>query len=134
MRALGEQMDLSDAIAFLSLSISLFTFYWVSIRDKKALYLVRINSCSSRMLPEFAIVNCGNSDILITSIICAFEFGNKEGWESPDDQEFIQGERSFSLIAGKSRHFKIHFPSKFTEDFVKDGTLKINGQIGRAHV
>lgn len=126
-------MDLSDVIAFAALSISVFTFYWTSLREKKALYLVTINSLSTRMPPEFAIINGGSTDVLITSILCAFEFGSKEGWESPDDQQFIQGEQSFSISAGKSHHIKVVFQSKFSVDFVKNGILKKNGSLELYH-
>jgi len=122
-------MDLSNFLAAAALLVSLFTFYWTTLRERKSLYLVRINSMSTRMLPEFAIINGGSADILITSIICAFEISNDKGWESPDDQQFIVGEQSFALHAGKSHHLKVQFPSKFSEDFVREGKLITNGSL-----
>lgn len=120
-------MSLSDVIAFLALSISGFTFYWTSMRVRKAFYLVRINSLATRMHPEFALINAGNVDILVTSILCAFEDGDGKGWESPDGQRVVDGGSSFSLPAGISHHCLIELPSNFDESFVKTGVLKRHG-------
>lgn len=121
-------------IALLALFVSAFTFYWTSLRNKKAFYLVRIdNYLAIRVRPEFALVNAGNKDILVTSVLCAFEDGNGKGWTSPDDQSLADGENSFSIPAGKTKHCKIDFADNFDEEFIKSGILDTDGRAGLYH-
>jgi len=122
-------MSWSVAISFSALIVSAFTFYWTSIRNKKAFYLVRIDNINSRMQPEFALINAGNTDILVTSILCSFENADGMSWEIPDDQRVVDGESSFSISPGKSHHSKIQFLSNFSEDFVKEGVFKKQGTL-----
>lgn len=88
-------MYFSVVISFLALLVSAFTFYWTSLRDKKAFYLVRIDNINSRMQPEFAIINAGNTDILVTSVLCAFENSDGMSWEIPDEQRLVDGKIHF---------------------------------------
>jgi hypothetical protein len=127
-------MSSPDVIALLALFVSAFTFYWTSLRNKKAFYLVRIdNYVANRVRPEFALVNAGNKDILVTSVLCAFEDGDGKGWISPDDQIHTDGENSFSIPAGKTKHCKIDFTSNFDEEFIKRGILDADGRAGLYH-
>lgn len=122
-------MQVSDYIALAALAISVFTFYYTSLRKNQSLFLVRIDSTTRMLYPEFVIINGGNTDVLITSVLCVFYDLDGRGWESPDDQDFLLGEKSGSIPAGKSRHFKIYFPTKFSDDFVMSGEYIKNGSF-----
>jgi hypothetical protein len=118
-------MEASDYIAGLALAVSMFTFYWTSLRDKKAFYLVRIQSYSMRLNPEFALINAGNTDLLVTSILCAFEDESGKGWYAPEILSLGETGTSFSIPAGKSFHCKVEFLQKdMNEDLAKGGRFE----------
>lgn len=121
-------MDSSDVIALLALAVSGFTFYWTSIRERHAFYLVRVQSYSSRMEPEFALINGGDSDILVTSILCAFRDEDGKSWYAPDWQSVSGSRNSFSLLAGQTHHCVVTFLEKdMNEKLAEGGEYSKNG-------
>jgi hypothetical protein len=70
---------------------------------------------------EFALVNGGNKDILITSLECGFEHASKSGWSYPAQQLTINEGDSLLLQAGRSFHCKVRFPEAFTSTFAMQG-------------
>jgi len=122
-------MGLSDVISFFALAVSCFTFYWATLRHKKAFYLIRIDNLATRINPLFALINAGNSEILVTSVLCAFEDADGNGWEAPDGQNIVEGGGVFSILPGTTRHCEIELPSHFSEDFLKTGLFKNQGGL-----
>jgi hypothetical protein len=107
-------------ISVFSLLISLLQ-YLRAVRIRKAFFLVRVNNMGS-ILPEFALVNGGNEDLLITTLHCGFS-GNDGSFSVPQ-QEIDNGSDSPHLLhAGKSFYCKIKFPEKFAPDFAQHGIL-----------
>lgn len=119
-------MGISIAISFLALGFSAFTFYWLNIRDVKRFYLLRIDSMIGGMRPEFALVNAGSKEILITSIACGFKNKEKNGSSYPAQQIEYNESNSLLLQAGKAIHCKVTFPEPFTVAFALEGQRRPN--------
>ena len=66
----------SIVVSGLAFTLSVFTFYWTSLRRRHAFYLVRIDEIGFFMIPQFALVNGGKTDILVTSVNCSFKVDN----------------------------------------------------------
>lgn len=108
-------------ISALALGVSVFTFYWTSIREVKKFYLIRIDRMAAMMTPEFALVNGGSKDILITTIECGFDNKDKNGCSYPAQRIQIDEGDSLLLSAGKAFHCKVRFLESFTSSFALDG-------------
>ncbi|MEW8051331.1 MAG: hypothetical protein AB2809_13240 [Candidatus Thiodiazotropha sp.] len=124
---LGLTMQyLTIFISVLALSLSAFTFYWVQIRIKNELHLVRIDSLGDFRIPSFALINSGTRDILITSI--AGRFIHAEGHSGTYPNQYVDiGEGHSMLIkAGTSVPCKINFLEELDESFVMQGKLRKN--------
>jgi len=127
-------MDLSSVIAFIALLVSVFTFYWTSIRRNKALYLVRIDNTNIGLLPEFVFINSGSDDVLITSVVCAFEQANGKGSIAPNIIDLGGDKFSFSIQPGKSHHCVIMFDKvDINEQLAKGGEYRENGTLQLYH-
>jgi hypothetical protein len=113
---------LNFILACLAFGLSIFTFYWTSLRKKQSLYFVRTSPLWTHMQPQFALVNSGNRDILIVEIRCHFDSND------PSQGEFIPHKNINSenfdqiLQAGKSVYISIEFLNNFTKKFVLEGT------------
>jgi len=110
-------------ISVLALGLSGFTFYWTSIREAKKFYLIRVDRMAAIMTPEFALVNGGSEDILITTIECGFDNKEKNGCAYPAQRIKIDESDSLLLQAGKSFHCKVQFLEPFTSSFAQEGEI-----------
>lgn len=109
-------------ISLLALILTLFNFYWSNLRHLKKLYLVRIDSLLPMMQPEFALINGGSEDILITKIDCGFE--DKDGGIFyPAKRINIDHSESMLLQAAKAFHCKVVFTETFNSKFGESGHL-----------
>ncbi len=104
-----------------ALSLSAFTFYWTSIRVIRKFYLIRIDRMAATMTPEFALVNGGSKDILITMIECGFDNKDKNGCAYPAQRIQIDEGDSLLLSAGRAFHCKVRFLEPFTRSFALEG-------------
>lgn len=104
----------------LALALSIFTFYWTSIRYKKSLHLIRIDKLGV-MDPNFALVNGGSQDILFTMIECGFNDADNNGCSYPSQRIELIGAETYLLPAGKAYHCTISFLEPFTSTFVLAG-------------
>lgn len=120
------KMKISIIISILALSLSIFTFYWTNVRDVKLFYLLRIDRVTGGMIPEFALVNGGSKELLITTITCGFDNKEKKGTFYPAQQIEYNESNSLLLQAGKAIHCKVHFPEPFTPSFALEGELRPN--------
>lgn len=116
----------SIIISVLALSLSAFTFYWTTLRDKKALYLVGVRQISPSMMPEFALVNGGKSDLLITHLSCEFHVEKDHSDFGPAQKIEFNESDSFLLQGGKAFHCKVKFLEPFTSQFIQSGTIERN--------
>lgn len=86
------------------------------------------------MNPEFAIINGGNNDVLITSVLCVFLNKDENGWYAPEPQRISGRGNSFTLQSGKSHHCMVTFPKEEMDDrLAKDGEFKQNGSLELYH-
>ncbi|MCZ2808752.1 MAG: hypothetical protein O2V44_05305 [Candidatus Bathyarchaeota archaeon] len=123
-------MGASDYIAGSALLVSVFTFYWTAIREKRAFYLVIVKGNSISISPEFALINAGHTDILVTSILCAFEKEGGNEWYVPEILSLGDIGTSFSLSSGKSLHCKVEFLGKdMNERLAEGGKFERNGSF-----
>ena len=82
------------------------------------------------MEPQFAIVNGGKSDILITRVVCTFHYDKPtKNYSTPAQTiEWVESESSV-LPSGKAVHCKVTFQNKFGKSFVLKGRSKtVQGQ------
>jgi hypothetical protein len=107
-------------ISALSMIVSILG-YLRAVRIRQAFYLVRINNVGS-IQPEFALINGGNEDLLITTLHCGFS-GNDNSFSVPKQEVDNGSNSSYLLHAGKSFYCRIRFIDKFPPSFVKRGTL-----------
>ncbi len=121
----GVFIDIATlTVAIASIVISLFTFWWTSVRKKGDLYLIPINAMNPTILPEFALVNGGDYDVLFTHIVCGFSNAGGNGTSYPPQTVTFNESTSNLLESGKAFHCKVSFNSeRFGEDFAKEGRL-----------
>lgn len=108
-------------VSVLAFALSAFTFYWLNIREINNLYLLRIDRMAAFLVPEFALVNGGSKDILITTIECGFQNKKHNGRDYPNQHITFNESRSLLLQAGKAIHCKVIFPEPFTSSFALEG-------------
>ena len=113
-------------ISALALALSMFTFYWTTLRNKKAFYLMRIGDLTTVYGPQFALVNGGKRDLLITSLLCVFEHKDKNGGFYPAQRISFYENDGMLLPAGKAVHCKVEFVEPFTSTFAVSGTKEPN--------
>lgn len=115
-------MDLTAIIiSGMAFGLSIFTFYWTSVRETKRLYLIRVDRLAAITTPEFALVNSGSKDVLITSIECIFQNKEKNGGAYPAQKILINESDSLLLASGKAFHCKVQFLEPFTAAFALQG-------------
>ena len=107
-------------LSILAIVISGFTFWWTAIRNPKKLNLVNVKNYIG-MMPEFAIVNGSNKDILITSISCVFSNNIKNKSITPMQQIKCEESECWLLKTESAFHCKVTFPEPFTSAFAKEG-------------
>ncbi len=77
------------------------------------------------MVPEFALVNSGSEDILVTSIMCGFNNAKNNGSSYYPGQDIVINDKSWPLLmAGKSYYCSVKFLEKFTPSFAQEGELR----------
>lgn len=111
-------------ISVLALCLSVFTFYWLQLRVKHRLHLVRIDKIAEFKNPLFALVNSGTKDILITSVVGRFEHSNAQGSTYPAQRVEIGEGPSMLLKSGTAVQCKIIFIEEFTQTFIQMGKLR----------
>ena len=102
-------MSPSDYISLTALAVSLFTFYWTSIRYKRSLHLVRVQGLFRDSEAEFVLINGSNMDVLFTSIRCAFGLENEHEYTILSEKVYGPNNLSFILEPGSSYHYKGKF-------------------------
>lgn len=118
---------ISITISVLALLLSLFTFYWVQLRVKHSLHLVRIDKPTEFQRPIFALVNSGTRDILITSITGGFIDATGQVKAYPAQRVQVGQQHSMLLSAGTSTQCNITFLEEPPKAFsVATGTLRDN--------
>ena len=108
-------------IAVLGLGLAIFNSYWTHFRIKRAFYFLRVADLTTGVRPEFALINGGNRDELITSVICIFEHGDRGEATYPKQVSQIGEGSSMLLAAGKACRCKIEFLEPFTSEFALQG-------------
>ncbi|MFC6671124.1 hypothetical protein [Marinobacterium aestuariivivens] len=111
-------------ISLLALCLSVFTFYWVQLRIKHKLHLVRIDKVEEFDIPIFALVNSGTKDVLITSVVGWFKHSDAQGSTSPSQRVEIGEKSSMLLKASTAVQCRITFLEEFTKSFVTSGKLR----------
>lgn len=102
-------ITLSDLISVTALLVSLFTFYWLNLRDKYSLKLVRVENFNHEH-PQFILHNGGNHEVYITSIQCLYR--DKEGNGAyPMIANIHDQGNNFSIASGKHKNCLISFHS-----------------------
>ena len=115
---------LSISLSAIALMLSAFTFYWVQIRVRDRLHLVRIDKLGEFMNPMFALVNNGTRDILITSVQGRFEHADENGGIYLSQRLETTDGSSMLLSAGKAMECKLDFQEMPTPNFVDKGKAR----------
>ena len=101
-----------------ALALGLYNFWWTQLRDRRALYLVRIDKDEAPGPINFALVNAGSRDILITGVFAYLE-GKEHG------QRFRPGgvvEHGESIVAaGKASEYRLKFDQPIPPDVARQG-------------
>lgn len=108
-------------ISCLALALSAFTFYWTTLRNKRAFFLIRLANFPSAEPTQFALVNGGKYDLLITSLVCFFVKKDKNGGFYPAQRIHFQESEGMLLQAGKAFHCRVEFIESFTNTFALAG-------------
>lgn len=108
-------------ISTLALAFSAFTFYWNNLRKRKAFYLLRVSPLASFFSPQFALINGGSSDILVTSLACRFDNNREKSGFYPAARITCDGASSMLIESGKSYHYIVEFAEAFTSTFAASG-------------
>ena len=122
---------ISSIAIFMSVAaifVSGASFYWSFIKDRSILHLVYVDKLGRNMEPQFAIVNGGKSDILITRVSCTFHYDKptKNTFTPAQTIEWVESESSI-LPSGKAVHCKVTFTEKFTKTFLLKGRSETVG-------
>lgn len=109
-------------ISFLALLLGGINFYWIFLKDRKVFHLINIKKITNGMMPEFAVVNGGKKDLLMTNLSCSFGNVKKDGHSFTPAQtlEFKESD-SYLIPSGKGLYCKVRFVEKFTNSFAKKG-------------
>jgi hypothetical protein len=110
------------AISCLALLLGCINFYWSFLKDRKALHLIYVGQVANGMQPEFAVVNGGKKDVLLTNLTCSFGTLKQQGssFTPAQTNEFREAD-SYLLPSGKGFHVRTRFTERFTSSFVKSG-------------
>jgi hypothetical protein len=108
--------------SLLALSVSVFTFWWSNLREKRAFHLVCLQKLAPFETIDFALVNGGKYDLLVTSLHLYFE-GTEKGARFYPAVRFHGGtDGSADLIpAGKAIEFRVEFTEALTSSFAQSG-------------
>jgi len=121
----NKSLSLTIVISCLALLLGGINFYWTFLKGRKVLHLVYVAKVGNMMKPEFAIVNGGKKDILITNLSCSFgNIGATGSAFTPAQRVEFKESDSNLLSAGKGFHCKVAFTEQFTSSFVKSGKPK----------
>ena len=119
----NEKLTLIFSLVAIFLSYA--SFHWTYLKDKSVLHLVSVDTLGLSLEPQFAIVNGGKSDILLTSLSCTFHYDDKTKSVSHPAQTIEGIESDSSLLpSGKAFHCKVKFIKNFTKSFVQKGELE----------
>lgn len=120
-------MNASNYISLLALLVSLFTFYWTTIRKNSNFTLVRIDNINVGLLPQFSLINGGSDSLLITSVSCGFV--SMDGTRTVHPR-LISGKQVFSLEPRKPMHYITNFDAKdLNESLAEGGEFIKNGSF-----
>ena len=114
-------------ISCLALLLGCINFYWTFLKDSKALHLIYVGGqVANGMQPEFALVNGGKKDVLLTNLTCSFGALMQKGssFTPAQTNEFREAD-SYLLPSGKGFHVRTMFTEKFTSSFAKSGEPKL---------
>lgn len=117
--------SIAIVISCLALLLTVLNFYWTFLKDRKVLHLVYVDKIADYMEPQFAVVNGGKSDILITDFGCSFQYTDNTRVSLTPSQTVEWKENESSLLpSGKGFYYKVKFNEKFTSAFVQKGKLE----------
>jgi len=123
---------MSVLISCFALALSGFTFYWTALRNRRSLVLVRITGLDSRERFEFALVNGGKSDILVTRIAVRFDDKAKRSSFYPEQRVTIKDNSGMLVAAGRATRCSVEFTEPFTSSFAK--SIDPDPGAGNLHV
>lgn len=116
------KIALPIVISLVALFLGCLNFYWIHLKDRKVLNLVYVDKITNHMQPEFAIVNGGKKDVLITNLTCSFGNTEKDGHSfSPAQRIEFKESNSWLLPSGKGFYCSVRFTEEFTDSFAKSG-------------
>lgn len=118
----SHRKSLPIVISCLALILGCVNFYWTFVKDRKVLHLIYVGQVGSGMRPEFAVVNGGKKDLLITNLACSFGTLKRDGssFTPAQTNEFRESD-SYLLPSGKGFRVRTRFTEKFTASFAKSG-------------
>jgi hypothetical protein len=114
-------------ISALALVLGLFNFYWTHIRMRRALYFVRVSGFGLFPTPQFALINAGDTEVLVTGIECEFLNAGGTGSTTPDQSFLINGGRDRVIEKGKAGHCLVNLQMKFDGPFALEGAKAEQG-------
>lgn len=109
-------------ISALALATSIFTFWWLNIREKNAFHLVRLQKWAPLQTIDFALVNGGKRDILVTSLNAYFEGPEPGSRFFPAARIHGGTKNEADLIgAGKAIELRVEFTEALSSSFAQKG-------------
>lgn len=111
---------LSITVSVVALVVSVFTFWWTNVREKRALYFVRLSKLGSPTSFDFALVNAGKSDVLVTEVHLILQGHDTSTGHLPVIDVQTTGD-SKVVQAGKALEFRTRFLHAFGETFILGG-------------
>jgi hypothetical protein len=115
-------------ISLLALLLGAVNFYWMFLKSRKSFHVVNIEEIERGLFPEFALVNGGKKDLLITKLVCSFVNEKEKSSFTPSQRIEFKESDSFLISQGKGIHCKVEFVEKFTTSFVRRGSLESSNQ------
>jgi hypothetical protein len=119
-------------ISIFAIALSAFTFYWTALRNRKSFVFIRLSEISAREKFEFALVNGGKTDVLMTRITGKFENKAEKSAFYPEQRVTIKESSGMLVPAGKAIRCIVEFTEPFTSSFVL--TSPEDETKGRLHV
>lgn len=95
-----------------ALLISLASFYWANLRDRKSLKLVRVDHLMGFISPSFALVNSDTRNVILTSIRLGFRDHDSARISYPELKLHADHKGKSQLAAGESVHYSALFPQE----------------------
>jgi hypothetical protein len=125
---------LALVVSSAALLISLASFYWANLRDRKSLKLVRVNHFTGLIGPSFALVNSGTRNVILTSIRIGFRDHDRTRRSYPELKLHADPRGKSQLAAGESVHYSALFPPEGLGSEISTGGKELSGYINNEPV